>query len=39
MSVRQLQANAGLTSASIECSSWQAMFVMFQLPIRERDDS
>jgi hypothetical protein len=28
MSVRQLQANEGLTSASTECSSWQAMFFM-----------
>jgi hypothetical protein len=28
MSVRQLQANDGLTSASTECSSWQAMFFM-----------
>ena len=27
MSVRQLQANDGLTSASTECSSWQAMFL------------
>jgi hypothetical protein len=24
----QLQANDGLTSASTECSSWQAMFFM-----------
>ena len=29
--VRQFQANDGLTSASTECSSWQAMFVMFSL--------
>jgi hypothetical protein len=28
MSVRQLQANSGLTLASTDSSSWQAMFVM-----------
>jgi hypothetical protein len=28
MSVRQFHANDGVTSASTECSSWQAMFVM-----------
>ena len=28
MSVRQFHANNGVTSASTECSSWRAMFVM-----------
>ena len=38
MSVRQLQANDGLTSASTECSSWQAMFFMTELQTFEPDD-
>ena len=38
ISVRQLQANDGLTSASTECSSWQVMFFMTELQAFEPDD-